>query len=344
MRIEALWQEMEREARTGSHAAWLVRNALPRLTQPLLVALEIATNRRALLLAIPETALPARRHWPQCRGLEVLSAVLAGQSHFGVRLRDSGFADVFTALAEDVAPRVAVAANVHTAVAVLLSRLRRWQKFLVAGMGGLSGERQRGLYGELHVLGSHLLPSMSPLTAVFAWRGPKGANQDFQFPAGALEVKTTIAKQPQVVRIASERQLDDTGIPALFLHVVVLDEREVEDASPAGGENLPGIVDSLRQRLNSEEQAAETFEDLLLDAGYLRVDVPRYESRRFTIRGEKTFHVRRGFPRMIEKDMSVGIGDVSYSLSLAACEPFAEPTREMVAMFQVADDRRESER
>jgi hypothetical protein len=34
-----------------------------------------------------------------------------------------------------------------------------------------------------------------------------------------VEVKTTAAKQPQSVRITSERQLDDTGVGALFLHV-----------------------------------------------------------------------------------------------------------------------------
>lgn len=333
MRIEALWQEMEREARAGTNAAWLVRHALPSSSQPLLVALETATNRRALLLHTPEGASQAKRGLPQYRGLEVLSAVLGGQLHFGIRLRDPAFADVFTALAEDVAPRVSGVPDVHVAVTVLLGRLRRWQKFLVAGTAGLSAEQQRGLYGELHVLGRHLLSALSPESAVSGWRGPKGANQDFQFSAGAVEVKTTIARQPQVVRISSERQLDDTGMTALFIHVVVLDEREIEDGSPADGESLPGIVDSLRRQLSSETECAEIFEDLLLDARYLAVDVPRYENRRFTIRDEKSFRVRHGFPRLVESDMSVGIGDVSYSLSLAACDPFSETTADMLAVF-----------
>ncbi len=44
-----------------------------------------------------------------------------------------------------------------------------------------------------------------------AWRGPEPAHQDFQFTSGAVEVKATAAKQPQSVRITSERQLDDNG-------------------------------------------------------------------------------------------------------------------------------------
>jgi len=292
MRIETLWQEMEQEANAGTNAAWLVRHALPTSVQPLLVALETAPHRRALLLRIPDNISAAKRGLPQFRGLEVLNVVLGGQPHLGIRLRDPVFADVFTALAEDVAPRVAGMADNRAAIDALIGRVRRWQKFLLAGTAGLSVERQRGLYGELHVLQRHLIPALSTATAVSAWRGPKGANQDFQFSSGSIEVKTTIARQPQVVRISSERQLDDTGITALFLHVVVLDERETEDERPADGESLPTVVDSLRRCLAGETEWADTFEDLLLDAGYLAVDGPRYENRRFIIRGEKSFRVR----------------------------------------------------
>lgn len=68
-----------------------------------------------------------------------------------------------------------------------------------------------------------------------AWKAALAAHQDFQFSTGALEVKTTAAKQPQSVRITSERQLDDTGVGALFLHVVVVDEREVAAAGSTPG-------------------------------------------------------------------------------------------------------------
>ncbi len=99
MRIEALWQELEVEAHAGNPGAWLTRFALPQPAQPLLVALETASSRRALLLPLPKAAVPARREWPDCRGLEVFSAVLSGQAHLGVRLRDPVCADVFAALA-----------------------------------------------------------------------------------------------------------------------------------------------------------------------------------------------------------------------------------------------------
>jgi len=45
---------------------------------------------------------------------------------------------------------------------------------------------------------------------------------------------------------------------------------------------------------------------------------------------------RHGFPRLVESDLSSGIGDASYSLVLAACEPFAEPTGDMLAAIEAA--------
>jgi len=65
--------------------------------------LEQTTRARALLVPVSRAALPPRREWPECRGLELISVALGSQPHLGVRLRDAACADVFTALAEDVA-------------------------------------------------------------------------------------------------------------------------------------------------------------------------------------------------------------------------------------------------
>jgi hypothetical protein len=169
--------------------------------------------------------------------------------------------------------------------------------------------------------------------AVAGWRAPQAAHQDFQFAAGAVEVKTTTAKQPQAVRVTSERQLDDAGIRALFLHVVVLDEREVEPGAAGSGECLPGVIADLRSRLASEPSALELFDDRLLEAGYLDAAAPRYEGRRFTLRRELTFHVQRGFPRLVERDLPAGVGDVNYALSLAAGAPWTVTVAAMLALL-----------
>src|SRR5687768_13468154 len=107
MTIDQLWHELEAEAASAGSAAWLTRFARPQPGYPLLVALEQATNSRALLLPVSKTMLPPRREWPECRGLELLLVMVGAETYLRVQLRDQICADVFTALVEDVAPKVA---------------------------------------------------------------------------------------------------------------------------------------------------------------------------------------------------------------------------------------------
>ncbi len=144
-------------------------------------------------------------------------------------------------------------------------------------------------------------------------------------------MKTTAAKQPQSVRITSERQLDVTGVGQLFLHVVVVDEREVSPDTNAPGQSLVGIVAEIRSAVTGDPIALAEFNDRLLDAGWLDSQAGRYEGRRWTVRHEITYRVSEGFPRLTERNLPAGVGDVNYALNLAACDPFAVTTTEMVA-------------
>ncbi len=286
-----------------------------------------------------------RREWPECRGLELISVALGSQPHLGVRLRDAACADVFTALAEDVAPRVAAAPGAKQAAAELLGRLRRWQQFLTAARDLLSIEAQRGLWGELHVLRTHLRPALGAAATVAGWKASAAAHQDFQFSGGAVEVKTTAAKQPQSVRITSERQLDGTGVGALFLHVVVVDEREVPAGDTPPGQSLSALIADVRTELSTDLIALAAFNDRLLDRGWLDAHASRYEGRRWTVRGERIYRVRRGFPRLVEVDLPAGVGDVNFAVSLAACEPFAAAVPVMLAaLAQTSASRRRQPR
>jgi hypothetical protein len=323
MTIEQLWLEMEAEVAAGANVAWLTRFARPQEGYPMLVALEEATRARALLVPVSKAALPLRRNWPECRGLELISVALASQLHLGVRLRDSACADVFTALAEDVAARVGSANGPKQAAAELLGRLRRWQQFLAASQDELNLEEQRGLWGELHVLRSYLCPVLGAMVAVEAWKASAAAHQDFQFSGGAVEVKTTAAKQPQSIHITSERQLDATGVGALFLHVVVVDEREVSVGGNMPGLSLPAVIAEIRNQISLDSNALSAFNDKLLDRGWADSQASRYEPRRWTVRSEHTFEVRKDFPRLVESGLPAGVGDVHYAVSLAACEPFS---------------------
>lgn len=324
--IEDLWRSLEADALAGSagRGGWLVRLAHPTASCPLLAGLELATRRRAVLLQLPRRAVPSRRSWPRSKGLEPLAIVIEARDHFGVALKESRFADVFSALAEDLLRRVTSAGTSEEQARAFLGQLGRWQKFLSASLDGLGDEAQRGLWGELYFLREQLIPTLG-FEAVTAWIGGERTQQDFQFERAAVEVKTTLAKQPQVVRITSERQLDDANWPALFLSVIALDVRE------QGGETLAALIASLRRNLGSEPAAQEHFEDALLAAGYLDAHETKYMERGYLVRSQNSFRVKQGFPRLVERDVVDGIGDVNYGLAIAACADFKVSSNELVA-------------
>lgn len=184
----------------------------------------------------------------------------------------------------------------------------------------------------MHFLREHLWPPLGA-TAVNGWRGGQRAHQDFQFARGAVEVKTTLAKQPQTVRVTSERQLDASRWTALFLHVLALDVRDAE----SGGAPAPSVVTlsdmvaSLRAALLNDSMAKEQFEDELLAYGYLDIHAPHYASRGYAVRSSKFFRVAAKFPCVVEADLRAGVGDVNYALSVSACEPFKVKAEAVVA-------------
>jgi hypothetical protein len=327
MRIEQLWQDMEAEGAS----AWLLRHARAEATHPLVVALDPNQASRTLLVSIPSYLLPPRHEWPECRGLEWLTVNLEDVSYWGVRLRDKACADVFSALAHDLDTRLALTQSVEQAAAELFARVKQWQRFLKAWREGMSLEARRGLWGELHFLNARLLPVLGAAAAVTSWKAGLAAHQDFQYSNMAVEVKTTSAKQPQSIRITSERQLDETGTGTIFLYVVVVDEREVDMALLGPGLSLPALISELRSQLSKEYATLALFNDLLFSRGWIDNHSSRYESHRLTIREELVFRVESSFPRLVEKNLPNGVGDVNYALSLAACKDFKVVLDDMLA-------------
>ena len=312
MMIENQWLALEAEA-AGDHSSWRLRLARPIDGHSLFVAVQ--GGRRLLLVRGPRHAIPPRASWPDCAGLELLAVELEGHANFGVALRETRFADVFAALAEDLVRRIEAAPPAE-AVSLLAGQLARWRRFLAAGTEGLGDVAQRGLWGELHTLHTLLLPALGG-AAVAGWKGPQASHQDFRFPGLWLEVKTTMAKQPQMVRISSERQLDDFHAAVLFLHVIALDTVE------GGPVTLPELVGRVRGAFALWPKALEEFEEALLAAGYMDLHASRYEALGYAVRHEITFRVGPDFPRIVESDLPQGVGEVTYGLSLAACERFS---------------------
>lgn len=325
MSYETLWTELE-EAQ-GDGAGHVIRRIHPQSEVDLFLAVAKPTNRRMLTLGVAGVAVEELEELPTGRGVEtrVHHVPERDRAQLELILMDPSCSDIFEALVQDIAGAVAPSGNDGAAVSAWVARLRRWQRLLASlSPEGLSGERQRGLYAELFLLQHHLLPFLGPGSSVPAWTGPDAASHDFEFSPAALEVKSTAGKQHQVLRMASERQLDDTGVEALFLFHLSLDVRQGE------GETLVEAVAAVRSQL-AGTPVATTFDERLLATGYAGAHERRYRHTAYTVREQNFFHVGEEFPRLTEADLPPGVGDVRYSVAVSECKHWIVGVEEVLA-------------
>jgi hypothetical protein len=223
--------------------------------------------------------------------------------------------DIFSTLCEDLIYGVADITNEQTLVEKLLERLAKWQSlFEKVGKQGLSDEAQRGLYGEVFFLRLFLNNSTDKNYCLKSWHGPEKSIQDFQFSNWAVEVKTTHGNNHQKIHITSERQLDDLIVEKIFIYHLSLDIRV------GHGESLNKLIDEVLEQLADSIMASNLFKLRLLESGYYDIHKTLYEENGYTIRQENIYRVSGKFPRLTERQIPIGVGDVKYSIVLSESE------------------------
>lgn len=309
MSFTETWEALNR---TAPNAPESRRRIAPDSLADLWLVLKGSQKFRTLRIGIAST--DDLQDLPSGSGIEVdLIAADPGIAYLEISLVNSNYSDVFDVFIDDLV-KAATSVKSSTEIAgVVARRIHHWQAFLRKTIDGLSAAALRGLFGELKVLewvGQHFNYD----AAIAGWVGPDGFSQDFHLRDIAIEVKTSAAKNPQSIRISSERQLDAKGLRLLALWHWSLDERLDH------GETLPQLIFKIRQtvaRLTNQEE----FENRLLAVGYLDIHAPRYDFG-YEIRTCQIFEVKDSFPRFVEEDCPSGLGDISYSVQLGAIAEF----------------------
>ncbi|GIH20686.1 PD-(D/E)XK motif protein [Rugosimonospora africana] len=326
MRIdEDAWRQLESE----HHAAGIVTLRLfPSSPQDIFLAVEQPTGQRMLVIHVPNAAAEAQvRHGalPVTRGLTLrFTPAGPGRRDLQVILTAQDRREVFNPLVTDMAGVAAAAVGPAQALRAAVQRFEHWRHLLQSVADtGLDTPARRGLYGELTILRTHLLPHLPADTAVDAWTGPTGSNQDFQLESAAIEVKTGTAVAPQNIVIANERQLDDTGVDRLLLAHLSIDERR-----GGSGESLNTVIDTIHTLLTGAAARA-TFDDLLTRVGYLPSQRHLYDEPRYTVRDTRFWHVADGFPRITATDLPAGVGECRYRLSTVGLDHHRVPAEQV---------------
>ena len=330
MKSESLWAELESEARTISGIGVLKRMLSPDAACTMFLGVQRPSLNRLFLLQAPRNMMPTREQMPESQGF-MLDVQITGEeasthATFVLAATDPKYNEIFSAMVENLYRSLKVCEQELQIVREFLARLAQWQQFFESNtLNGLSDESQRGLYGELYFLKNYVLSTPGAFVAeVAAWTGPKNRQHDFQFGDVVVEVKTSSAKQHQKLMITSEQQLDETLVGTLFLfHLSV---SKVENHA----DTLPALVQNIRKMLHPDYAATVIFEDALLARGYLDPQSWRYEKTGYTIRDSNFYRVAGKFPRLTERNLPTGVGDLKYSISVSECKHFAVSPEEVM--------------
>jgi len=242
-------------------------------------------------------------------------------------LTDQQHRDIFDLLIGDLVAAAEQPDDERAGVGRFLARLADWQRLLMRlAPGTLGTENQQGLWGELWTLREVVSPAIGFGAAARAWRGPFGADQDFQLPTAALEAKTSTAHAFERVMIASERQLDVASGTDLALITLSLDAR------PGHGETLPDMVHSILALADAAGSRWLIDERLLL-YGYRLEDANNYTDLGYTVRSRLQFRIQSDFPRVIPADLRPGVYEVRYVIAVSACTQHQMSERELGAFL-----------
>lgn len=324
-KIDQIWNELTED--DSFLSGLLVRRYSASLSPDVFAALRGPEKRRCLACLVDNANLPSGLADGDFRDMciEVLSETThPGKSYLLVVLANNDLKDIFSILCEDLISSMSAENDEKKLIAELLNRLEKWRSLLEkATLPGLTGEEQRGLFGELCLLNKMLerLPDNS--ACVLAWTGATGQPQDFQGVNWAVEVKTCHSGNHHKIQINGIRQLDTRGLDFLALHQIIIAKSNSEGAS------LNTMVDNVARHLEAEFSLLTRFRSLLAEAGYFDHQRDLYDEPQYVVRQETSFEVKEEFPRIQPDEIRNGVGDLRYTVNVADCLTWRIPEEKL---------------
>jgi hypothetical protein len=329
MKINEIWKDLENDQSVAS--GLLFRRFSASVLPDVYVALRQPEKFRCIALRLQSESTINYSSFSDLKDihLELIPDEKDNSRHYLlILLSNQQHKDVFSTLCEDLINGISNITGDDKIVRELLNRLEKWKLlFDKAALQGLSPEEQRGLFGELYFLRKWINQTSDLQKCIQAWIGPERNLRDFQLNNWAIEVKTTHGNNHQKVHISSERQLDTTNLTRLLLYHLSLETQQ------QGGESLNEIVNSIIELLNSHIGVQTQFRTKLLQGGYFIHHCALYENDGYYIRQESFYDVRDRFPRIEERDVRSGVGEVKYSIVLSNYSQYIIEESSVIALI-----------
>ena len=324
-RIKEIWTQLE--ANSSAVAGLFKLRYSDTNKCDVFLGVKFPETRRMLIIRVPFPSGKEFNFKYEFRGLKFDKIYDPDDSKFlllNLVLVDKQFKDVFDTLVADILAAVINESDIKVILKNYSNRLIKWQSlFERFKEQGLTLEEQRGLYGELFFIRKFLQNNSDFINIINSWVGSEKQIRDFQSGTWSVEVKTTHGNNHQKVHISSERQLDTSNLGNLFLYHLSLETRQ------QSGETLNQIVDTIVEILSSDFTALSQFRNKLMEAGFFDHHRQFYTDIGYFIRQEVFYKVENSFPRIEERDIRNGVGDVKYSIVVSQCSDFIRTETEV---------------
>lgn len=311
--IEYIWKDFEDN--DASKTGIVLRRFSPDIMPDCFVAMRMPEKAKGFAIRLSSENVGIS-------GLEnlkdIASDVFPDETHPDKRLllislADNSLSSIFAVLCEDLFNSISTIEDEYELVKAFQNRFLKWKDlFELAKSPGLPPDKQAGLFGELFFLKKIIVETGKAKECLDIWVGPDAGIRDFERNNNSIEVKTTQTHNHQKIRISSERQLDTSLLEHLFLFHLSLEKRN-------GNKNsLNTIVQEVFAVIGDNKLHSNLLNRKLISVGYFKHHEPYYENVSYLIRGEDCYLVKDEFPRIEEKDLIKGVGDVKYSIILSA--------------------------
>ncbi len=324
-KIDTIWTELEND--NSFRSGILFKRYAASVIPEVYVALRAPEKLRCLAAHIVKENAPEVQPLNKFKDIKV--EVLPddrnpAKSYLLILLLSQQYKDIFSVLCEDLISQVISILYEKVLIKELLNRLAKWQTmFERLGQQGLPAAAQRGLYGELYFLRKFLGSSTDKSHCITSWQVPSNTVHDFHHGNWAVEVKTTYGNNHQKIHISSERQLDNSVVPNIFLFHISLDVRNNH------GESLNDIVEWIENYLVTDVPELNSLRLKFFEVGYFDIHKPIYQNTGYNIRQETIYRVDGEFPRIMENEIRNGVGDVKYTIVISDCVSFVTTEPEL---------------
>lgn len=188
--------------------------------------------------------------------------------------------------------------------------VRTWQSAWKPARQAMDKITQVGLFGELLVLRSLMIPTLGPV-AVEQWSGPDAERHDFVGGQLHIEVKTTRKSRPEHEISRLDQLRVPSGCRLLFISVQL-------EESVGGDESLATQVDAAVDLLREDAAALDLFMTKMATMGWSEEVRSSGELLRFFLRGADVYAVDDDFPRLPDDfHPPSGVVSVKYTVDLA---------------------------